>query len=378
LLRRALRLAPETLGQFVRYRLLQPLRSRPFAPRALHYVATHRCNARCVMCGIWREHEPERAELGLDGLAALLADRLFRELRYVGISGGEPFLRGDLPEIAALFRAHCPRLRRISITTNGLLPQRIAASIGRLGELASESGVLLDVSISCHAFGERLGELVGVPGAFERVRETVDVLDAARRAGRLTLSMNCVVLEKNLDELDRLIGWTRERRIPLSFVMGEVRSRFANQDMAQALLPAERKEALVAFFEERSRDLSLSGPASLRYRELARLLRDPRGRRSLACYYAMGGFVLGPDGSLYYCSHSRKIGNGRERSAQEAFYDPAQLAYRRRELLEKECLRCPPYTLTRWELQASLDRVVPLLCRQLLERWATRLDGRSR
>ncbi len=161
-------------------------------------------------------------------------------------------------------------------------------------------------------------------------------------------------------------------------MVGEVRSRFANQSMAAALLPAERRDELVAFFEARARDVSLSGATSLRYRELARLLRDPNGRRSLACYYAMGGFVLGPDGSLFYCSHSRKIGNGCERSAQEAFYDPAQLDYRRRELLEKECLRCPPYTLTRWELQASLDRVVPLLGRQILERWRARTFQRPR
>jgi MoaA/NifB/PqqE/SkfB family radical SAM enzyme len=375
LLRRALRLVPETLGQFVKYRVWQPLRSRPFAPRALHYVATHRCNARCVMCGIWQEHEGERAELSLDELGTLLEDRLFAELRYVGISGGEPFLRPDLPEIAALFRARCPRLRRISITTNGLLPQRIGASLGRLLELFGGNGVLLDVSISCHAFGDRLSELTGVPGAFERIRETVDRLDAERRAGRLTLSMNCVLLQKNLDEIDRLIAWTRERQIPLSFVVGEVRSRFANQGLAEAMLPAERRDALVAFFEAQALDLSRSGLASLRYRELARLLRDPKGRRSLACYYAMGGFVLGPDGSLFYCSHSRKIGDCRERSAQETFYDPAQLAYRRTDLLENECLRCPPYTLTRWELQASLDRVARLLCRRLLERWATSLHG---
>lgn len=375
MLRRALRLAPETLGQFVKYRLLQPLRRRPFAPRALHYVATHRCNARCVMCGIWQEHEQGRAELSLDELRTLLADRLFGELRYVGISGGEPFLRPDLPEIAALFRDRCPQLRRISITTNGLLPRRIGASLERLLQQTAGSGVLLDVSISCHAFGERLSELTGVPGAFERIRETVECLDAARRAGRLSLSMNCVLLKKNLDEIDRLVDWTREREIPLSFVVGEVRSRFANQDLAEAMLPPERKDELIAFLEAWARDLSRSGLASLRYRELVRLLRDPTGRRSLACYYAMGGLVLGPDGALFYCSHSRKIGNGRERSAEETFYDPAQLEYRRRALLEGECRRCPPYTLTRWELQASLDRVAPLLCRQLLERCVAPFHG---
>lgn len=360
-------MGPETLAQFVKYRLIQPLRHRPFAPRAVHYLATYRCNARCAMCGIWRERRREEAELSPDDLRILLGDRLFRQLQYVGISGGEPFLRDDLPELVALFQLHCPRLRRISITTNGLLPERIAASIGRITDLASRHDILLDVSISCHAVGDRLGELAGVPNAFARVEETVDSLDALRRKGMLTLSLNCVLLQKNLDEVDLLVDWAGERGIPVSFVVGEVRSRFANQDLAEAMLPSDRTDALVAFLEARAQDAS-SGLAELRYRELVRLLRGSNDRRSLPCYYAMGGFVLGADGSLFYCSHSKSIGNARNRPAHQAFYDPQQIEYRRNELLAGECLRCPPYTLTRWELQASLHRVVPLLCRQLLRR----------
>ena len=47
------------------------------------------------------------------------------------ITGGEPFLRNDVPEICGAFLKN-NRTRRISIATNGMLTQKIIESVKTL------------------------------------------------------------------------------------------------------------------------------------------------------------------------------------------------------------------------------------------------------
>jgi len=67
------------------------------------YETTDRCNLRCRMCSVWRRADRE-AELNL-GQIDVLAGRL-RDMGVVvvSLSGGEPFLREDLPEIIRIFK----------------------------------------------------------------------------------------------------------------------------------------------------------------------------------------------------------------------------------------------------------------------------------
>ena len=56
---------------------------------------TYKCNSRCAMCNIWQIQEPD--ELGLEYFK-----RLPKSLRYINISGGEPFLYRDLVELVKI------------------------------------------------------------------------------------------------------------------------------------------------------------------------------------------------------------------------------------------------------------------------------------
>lgn len=349
-----LALLAETVAVLCRYRLVQPWRRRPFLPRAVHLIPTHRCNARCVMCGLWQEPKAAEKDLSLADYDRILQDPLMAQLRYVGISGGEPFLRNDLVELVELFRRHCPQLTRVSITTNGILTARIRSALDRLIERMGPAGPLLDVAVSCHAVGDRLSRVYGVEDAFEAVKGTLEILKEYRRSGFLTFSLNAVLLKVNLDGARDLAEWADAGDIPLSFVVGEQRDRFHNAEMDDVFVGPEEKAPLMDFLRERCR--AKGGPLAVRYDELLNVLAG-KAERTLVCYYALGGFVLGRDGSMYYCSHSRLIGNCRDRSAHDVFYDPENLTYRR-SLLDDACRQCPPYTMTRWEMQANAHRIL--------------------
>ncbi len=140
-----LALLPELIANWTRYNLLQPLRGKPFQPRMLHLIPTHRCNARCVMCGLWQDRASAESELNTEQWRRLLSDRLFDKLAYVGISGGEPFLRRDLLELVSIFVENNRGLKRVSLTTNGLLTERADRQLEMICRLLQHRGVLLDV-----------------------------------------------------------------------------------------------------------------------------------------------------------------------------------------------------------------------------------------
>src|SRR5262245_64459831 len=79
-------------------------------------AVTLNCNARCTMCDIWQNDMKD--EIGPD-----VFDRLPASLRDINLSGGEPFLRRDLPEILAAIKSTNSKVRLV-ISTNGFQPAR--------------------------------------------------------------------------------------------------------------------------------------------------------------------------------------------------------------------------------------------------------------
>ena len=61
-------------------------------PKEAVIAVTYNCNARCMMCNIWKEKPGREVETST-------YNKLPTTLKTINISGGEPFLRKDLPEI---------------------------------------------------------------------------------------------------------------------------------------------------------------------------------------------------------------------------------------------------------------------------------------
>jgi len=356
-------LAAEAAAVWLRDGVIQPLRSKPPHPRALLFISTHRCNARCVMCGIWKETGTREHELSPDDLDELLADELFSGLEFVSINGGEPFVRDDLAELCRVILRRCPKVKRLSLTTNGLLHRRMRDVLPRISDAVEEAGALLDVSVSVHGMEKTLDTIYGVENAFTRSRRTVGLLEELREKGRLSFSMNCVLLAGNLDEARALRSWAAARAIPITFVIGERRRRFRTEGMDEAFVTEDDEARLVSFLRQLVDDPEQSAVSADKYREIVDIMEGAK-TRTLSCYYAMGGVLLGYDGVLYYCPHSAAIGDCRERPPAEIYFDPENLAYRRTALFESECLECPPYTRTRWEMQKDLPRTLRSMVRR--------------
>lgn len=154
-------------------------------PRVLTHTVTFRCNARCVMCDSWRL--PRQDELTLDEV-----DRIYAQLPRldaVRLTGGEPFVRKDLPEIAALARERL-RPRILHITTNAFLTERILEFVDAWPDRSP-----LHLLVSLDGPQEKHDEVRGVPRSWDRAIETLEGLVERREHKALKLAVNQTVLD---------------------------------------------------------------------------------------------------------------------------------------------------------------------------------------
>src|SRR5512134_1087161 len=118
----------------------------------LRISVTDRCNFRCTYCmpaeGL--EWLPKSEILTFEETARLL--RLFVRLgvRSVKVTGGEPTVRADLPDLVRMLRDAAPEID-LSMTTNGVLLDRLAEPLARAG--LDRATISLD-SLLRHRFEE--------------------------------------------------------------------------------------------------------------------------------------------------------------------------------------------------------------------------------
>jgi len=348
-------------ADYANLRSLRLRRSRPKLQALCLYV-TYRCNFRCTMCGIWKRKEPG-PELNPADFERILSDPLFAGLEFININGGEPNLRPDLPDITAMLARKFPRLRAISLNTNGQPTDRTVANAEAMARTCRDKKIAFSISVSLHGVGKIHDGLVGVKGVFPKVVRTLERLQDLKRTVPFFLGVNCVIARANAAHLDDFHAWCAAHDLPVNYTLGEVRDRFHNRGMGTSIrVTGDELERVVAFLRDRAGERSLRNQHALRYQELADML-EHHAPRSLSCHYALGGAIVGARGQIYYCKQSRQIGDCRTQSAAEAYFGTANQQYRRQELLEGICPHCPPNTFNRFELGHDLLRYLRFLAK---------------
>jgi len=263
-------------------------------------------------------------------------------------------LRTDLAEIAAATVKGLPRLRALNMVSNGLSTDKVVSDATQMLEICSANRIGFSISISAHGVGKVVDDVYGVNGASERVASTLKELRLLSEHVPFNLVLNCVLTSVNLHGVYDFLKWSQDEGFSTSFFLGEVRERFMNKDMEEVVRISKKDQPfLVSFLRYLSRRRGLLNHSAFRYDRLADMV-EKNSVRNLSCHYAMGGVILGSDGSLYYCPHSRAIGNCKTEPAYAIYYDESNLQYRKSAILGQECAHCLPNEFSRMELEKDL------------------------
>lgn len=175
-------------------------------PEFLWLETTAACSNRCKFCDIGNQTPSARALTPAE-VESTLRDPLFRRLRFVVVSGGEPTLRPDLEAVLASVHRAAPAAR-IVLSTSAAQPERLLRAV----RTALEQGSRLEVGVSVDGIGARHDDLRGVPGLFAKVDGALRELVALRRAwgSRLRICVSMVICDDTVDQVDAVRRYAAE------------------------------------------------------------------------------------------------------------------------------------------------------------------------
>ena len=308
------------LSEFVTYLFPGTLRFRaartglvdPGNPITLTYSVTAACQSKCKTCNIglqYRAH-PERKK---DDLRLEEIEKIFKSLGriyFFNISGGEPFLRKDLPEI---IRLACEYLRPsiIHIPTNAIASQAVRDLTVQCLEVIARHDPKLPLTIkpSIDGLGALHDEIRGVEGNFDRLNQTITYLKEVEAIyPNFHLELGTVVSRFNMDRLSEIEDYVHSLGVQsYRNEIAEQRAEFFNLD--DPITPdAETYARLIEGFKKKIRSrlrekrelAKVTESFRLVYYDLAvRILRE--GRQVIPCYGGISNAHINYDGEVWPC-----------------------------------------------------------------------------
>ncbi len=189
----------------------------------LRISVTDKCNLRCVYCmpmeGLpWLKREDLLSYEEIEQIARVMAPMGLERIR---ITGGEPLVRQDVPELVKLLAA-VPGIRDLSLSTNAVL-------LADQAEALKEAGIQrLNVSLDSLQ-PDRVDAIARRPGSYPKIMEG---LAAAEEVGFAPIKVNVVLIRgQNDDEIREFAEITRERPWHVRFI--EMMPTGANLELSQ-------------------------------------------------------------------------------------------------------------------------------------------------
>ena len=172
----------------------------PNRPHHAQWMITRKCNYRCRGCNVWKEQDKrelstEEVKRGLD----ILKDLGIVELV---ISGGDPLLRKDAPEIIE----HAANLFVTTVYDNGSMAKQNLEALRNVDFVA----------ISIDSLDPKKNDYIkAVPGAWKKAMEAVETL---HKEG-INVSVTPTISQLNLYEIVDITNYFTQRGIPVWYCL---------------------------------------------------------------------------------------------------------------------------------------------------------------
>lgn len=238
------------------------------------------------MCNIWKNPTTASEEITAADLRSL------PPLKFINITGGEPFVRDDLGEIVEECYRHTPR---IVISTSGWLSDRVIELARRFPRIG--------IRISLEGLREANDALRGRAGGFDRGLSTLKEL---QRIGLKDIGFACTVSDHN--SADMLELYKLSRRLGMEFATAAVHNSFYFHKSDNRIADPER--VMADFCRLAEHQLHEANPKAW-FRAwfnmgLANYVGG--GDRMLPCEAGSANFFIDPHGEVYPCNGMDALG----------------------------------------------------------------------
>lgn len=287
-------------------------------PLQLIFFVTSQCNLRCRHCFYWRElNRPEKKELTLEEIEKIAKNSKLN-LLWLSLTGGEPFLRSDLAEIASAFCKY-GKVANISIPTNAQWKEKTFEITEKMLRLCPDT--YISVNVSLDGLEKTHDQIRGVKGSFSKAIETFLKMKKLKRFSNFGLSLQTTMVAENQKNLKKLYIFARDELKPDFINLNLVRGNPLDSNIKKVNI--KYYEALLSLMEEdvkRGNWEYFKFPFSkialarnfLVYRYIAKTFRMKH--YLTPCYSSNLSGVINEEGEVYPCEilENAKIGNLKE------------------------------------------------------------------
>ena len=171
-------------------------------PISLVHFVTNRCNARCSFCFIDFDNPKTFSdELSLEEIDKLTKN-LGKSLLNVNFTGGEPFARKDLTEIAKKYLINST-IQSIYVTTNASLPERVKNFAQEISNFDNNTELTFQISID--DLPENHNRVRKLKNLFDNCIETYKILK--KMGDNINPVVSITVSHENCDNIDKVFNY---------------------------------------------------------------------------------------------------------------------------------------------------------------------------
>lgn len=331
---RALRLLGYNSFRAVGYPKLLPIN--------LTVSVTYTCTSRCKTCDIWQKKVDD---LRVDEYA-----KVFRSLghapMWVTVSGGDQFLREDLPEVFRLIR-HILRPSVINLPMNGLVTKRIHEHLPLIARYTQGSQLVLNLSID--DIGERHDEIRGAKRNYQKILDTYRfVRELQKEYPHIAVGIHTVISKHNVERIPEIYEELIQLK-PDAYLTEIAEQRVELGTVTKDITPSAEAYAKAAdFLTAKMRTRRSTHPVGrlveslrLEYYELVKRTLVEK-TQVVPCFAGWASAHLAPDGDVWGCCvRAEPIGNVRQTDYDFGKVWFSQRAEKFRDSVRKKECACP-------------------------------------
>jgi len=243
-------------------------------------IVTYRCPMKCTMCSIHKNSSKQVPEV-----SPAVYEKL-PDLKFINITGGEPFIRSDLDEIIQVVRK---KAKRIIISTSGWFVEKVISLFEKYPGLG--------IRVSLEGLSVMNDKLRGQKGGFDR---GLTVLLELRRMGIKDIGFGITISDKNSEDMLRL--YELAKNLNMQFATATVHNSFYFHKYDNSFTDPEKVVSSLNKLIHRL--LNERHPKSwFRAYFNFGLTEFIRGRpRLLPCEAGLVNFFIDPAGDIYPCN----------------------------------------------------------------------------
>jgi radical SAM protein with 4Fe4S-binding SPASM domain len=303
------------------------------------------------MCNIWQSDSQN--DLSLVEIQSIISSPLLSDVRWVTITGGEPFLRNDLVHVIKSFVSNQKKIQEILIATNALLTDHIVGETKKVLKILPDD-IRLRIGISFDGLAEKHDKVRNIKGIHNCAIATVRALQEIPD-NRLYLQGHVAVGPHNIDELEEMPDYYKNIIDKLNWFPIIISDNyFKNTEKKDSLLLAASDRERLKIFLERIVGQEPPSPSTYYYSRLTDFLKT--GYRNFPCTGGYRFMQIDSRGNVHPCPFvptSYSFGNVQELPLSEIWL--SRKANRLRKSLsnsgicEKCSSHCDVFTVVREE-----------------------------